>query len=177
MTCPDSVAGCVLRFFDMNPYASFLGDRDALAVIQSTSSELQKRSDAMGAEGVERAPGPGKWCAREVLCHLADCEIVFAFRLRQALAEDFHVIQPFDQDRWAAIYGAFDARAALEVFRTVRLWNLRLIESLPAASFAKKLTHPERGDMTFGVVVETMAGHDLNHLAQIDRITSTAAGA
>jgi hypothetical protein len=177
MTCPDSVAGCVLRFSHMNPYAKFLGERDALAVIKATAGELQRLSETLGAAGVERPPAPGKWCTREILCHLADCEIVFAFRLRQALAEDFHVIQPFDQDRWAAVYGAFDARAALEVFRAVRQWNLLLIESVPAAAFAKKLTHPERGDMTFGVVVETIAGHDLNHLGQIERIASSAAGA
>jgi len=32
----------------------------------------------------------------------------------------------------------------------------------------KKLTHPERGDMTFRTVIETMGGHDLNHLNQLE---------
>ena len=41
----------------------------------------------------------------------------------------------------------------------------------PPAVFAKSLTHPERGAMTFRVLVETMAGHDLNHIAQLSRIT------
>ncbi|MGA2724326.1 MAG: DinB family protein [Bryobacteraceae bacterium] len=35
-------------------------------------------------DGVERPRAPGKWNARQILCHLADVEIVFAFRLRQA---------------------------------------------------------------------------------------------
>ena len=34
----------------------------------------------------------------------------------------------------------------------------------------KKVNHPERGDMTFRTIVETMAGHDLNHLKQLDAI-------
>jgi len=32
----------------------------------------------------------------------------------------------------------------------------------------KKLAHPERGDMTFRIVIETMGGHDLNHLKQLE---------
>jgi hypothetical protein len=161
----------------MNPYAKFLGDRDPLAVIRTTAGELRRLADALGSAGLERAPAPGKWCAREILCHLADCEIAFAFRLRQALAEDHHVIQPFDQDRWAAAYKAFDAQAALEVFAALRGWNVKLIESLPAAVFEKKVTHPERGEMTYRTLVETMGGHDLNHLGQIERIAGSAAGA
>jgi len=39
----------------------------------------------------------------EIISHLADCEIVFAFRLRQTLAEDNPTIQPFDQDKWAVL--------------------------------------------------------------------------
>jgi hypothetical protein len=34
----------------------------------------------------------------------------------------------------------------------------------------KKVNHPERGDMTFRTIVETMAGHDLHHLIQLDAI-------
>jgi hypothetical protein len=56
---------------------------------------------------------------------------------------------------------------ALEMFRAARTWNLKLIGGLGDADFAREMTHPERGTMTFQTVVETMAGHDLNHLAQL----------
>jgi hypothetical protein len=32
--------------------------------------------------------------------------------------------------------------------------------------------HPERGEMTFDTIVETMAGHDLNHVKQLEEIAS-----
>ena len=86
------------------------------------------------------------------------------------MAQDYHVIQPFDQDRWAALYDPCDASTALAVFTAVRGWNVRLISAMDSADLEKKLTHPERGEMTVQVVVETMAGHDLNHLAQIEAI-------
>ena len=103
-----------------------------------------------------------------MLCHLADCEIAFAFRLRQALAETDHVIQPFDQDRWSAPYGSYDGAAALATFLAVRNWNLALLRTVPAAEMEKPVTHPERGRMTFRTLVETMAGHDVNHVRQIE---------
>ena len=105
---------------------------------------------------------------REILCHLADCEIVFAFRLRQTLAEPHHVIQPFDQDVWARNYTAYDAQSALAVFTAVRDFNTRLIASLPPEALSKPVSHPERGTMTFQTIVETMGGHDLNHVQQIE---------
>jgi uncharacterized damage-inducible protein DinB len=159
-----------------NPYARFLGDRQPREVIGATAGRLRALLEALGEQGAERKPAPGKWSARQILCHLADCEIVFAFRLRQGLAEDDDVIQPFDQDRWAATYDAFDAASALAVFTAVRSWNVRLIAAMPPAHLAKILTHPERGEMTVGVVVETMAGHDLNHLAQIEAIANISGG-
>ena len=109
---------------------------------------------------------------REILCHLADCEIVFAYRLRQTLAEPHHTIQPFDQDIWADNYAAYDAESALAVFSAVRGFNVKLIASLPAEALSKPVTHPERGTMTFETIVETMGGHDLNHLAQIEKIAA-----
>lgn len=153
----------------MNPYASFLGSKDPLAVIRETPGRLDPLHKS-SPDVLNRSPAPDKWSVRDILAHLADCEVVFAFRLRQALAEDYHVVQPFDQDRWAATYSHYDARAALAVFTAVRQWNLALIAGLGPEARAKLLTHPERGEMTFQVVLETMAGHDLNHLGQIERI-------
>jgi len=159
----------------MNPYASFLGDRDPIQVIEETSrrlSEVVSKLSANSSSNLEWRPAPGKWNAREILCHLADCEIAFAFRLRQTLAETNHVIQPFDQEKWAGMYGGLSARGALSAFSSLREWDLALIQHTPAESMGKKVTHPERGPMTFHVIVETMAGHDLNHLQQLDAIAA-----
>jgi len=149
----------------LNPYASFLVDRDAIEVISATPARL-----AGLAPSATRSPAPGKWNAREILCHLADTEVTFAFRLRQAVAEEHHTIQPFDQDRWAASYAVYDLPGALDLFAALRRWNVKFIAAQPPAVFDRMLTHPERGTMTFRTLVETMAGHDLNHLQQIEAL-------
>jgi|SRR5579864_2733538 len=161
----------------MNPYAAHLGNRDALEAIAATPRELQSLVDALGPERVEQPPAAGKWSAREVLCHLADSEIVFAFRLRQTLAEEHHVIQPFDQDFWASNYGTCSTDEALAVFSAVRRWNLALIRRVVPQALSRVVTHPERGEMTFKTLIETMAGHSLGHLRQIERIAAQPAEA
>ncbi len=161
----------------MNPYAPHLGERDPLEVIAATARQLESLVETIGLIRAEEPAAPGKWSAREILCHLADCETVFAFRLRQSLAEDHHVIQPFDQEKWAEHYRVFDVRGALAVFSAVRNWNVALIRSVVPGVLSKPVTHPERGAMTFQVLIETMAGHDLNHLRQIEAIAARAAQA
>ena len=153
-----------------NPYATYMAGLDPLEVTRGTPGRLANLVQSSGPAKLTLTPAPGKWSVRDILCHLADCEVVFAFRLRQALAEDHHVIQPFDQDHWAATYANYDAHMALAAFSAVRQWNLALIKGLRPADFNKPLNHPERGDMTLQVVVETMAGHDLNHLRQVEAI-------
>ena len=156
----------------MNPYAPHLGDRDPVSVVRSTAARLRSLVDALPPDVLETPPAPGKWSVRDILCHLADTELAFAFRLRQALAEPHHVIQPFDQEKWAVSYPSVPASAALDAFAAVRVWNVLLLETVPPAALAKPVTHPERGQMTFGVLIETMAGHDLNHLRRLEALAA-----
>ena len=96
-----------------NPYAEYLGDQEPLKILSLTARKIEAILEDLGSERVDHPPAPGKWSAREIVCHLADCELVFAFRLRQTLSEDHHVIQPFDQEKWAANYAAYNTREAL----------------------------------------------------------------
>ena len=161
----------------MNPYASHMGERPPLEVISETPRRLAQLVETIGPERLEVPPAPRKWSARDIVCHLADSEIAFAFRPRQTLAEDHHVIQPFDQDLWAKSSSAGDARLALAALSALRAWNVALIRSVKPADFEKPVTHPERGTMTFQTIVETMAGHDRNHIKQVEAIAAQAAGA
>lgn len=154
----------------LNPYASFLGKGNALETIRATPRRLGELYAKIGAKAAERSPAAGKWGARHILAHLADTEMVFAFRLRQALAQDHHVIQPFDQEQWARTYDVVPANTALQVFGVIRQWNILLIGTTTEADLSKPLSHPERGQMTFKVLLETMAGHDLNHIRQLEKI-------
>ncbi len=158
---------------DLNPYARFLDSRPVLEILAATPAALSSAAEAIGPARLVIQPAPGKWTPAEILCHLADCEVAFAFRLRQTLAEAHHILQPFDQELWAAQYPGVTAHQALVAFAALREWNLILIRNAPPSSSSKPVTHPERGAMTFQTITETMAGHDLNHLAQLNKLAAT----
>jgi hypothetical protein len=162
---------------ELNPYASFLGSQDPLSVLNATTLRLRTLTAALSPAHINARPSPRKWSIREITAHLADCELVFSFRLRQTLAptlhQPHHIIQPFDQDAWAKRYQAYTFEPALALFQSARHWNLLYLTTVSPEDRHRRSTHPERGTMNFWTIVETMAGHDINHLQQIERIAST----
>src|SRR5690606_17337322 len=75
-----------------------LGDRDPTTVLRSTGTELRRAVEGLSEEQLSRRERPGKWSVRQVLRHVADAEIVWAWRMRLALANDRPPITGFDQD-------------------------------------------------------------------------------
>ena len=145
-------------------------------ILAATAERLNALACSMTPEQLE-APwttvAPGKWSPREILAHLADCELAFSFRLRQILAagvDEEYMVQPFDQTVWGERYAAYDVPGALAVFTAVRGWKLRLLTTVTAEDRGRKGMHPERGPVTFQTVLETMAGHDVNHLQQLEAV-------
>jgi uncharacterized damage-inducible protein DinB len=155
---------------ELNPYARFLDGREPIPVITATVDRLHELIDPLSPAQADREPEPGKWSIREILAHMADCELVFAMRLRQTLAEDHHIVQPFDQTEWGKRYAGYDLGSAFAMFTVARNWNLKFLTTVTEDDRHHPVTHPERGTMTLWTIVETIAGHDLNHLGQIERI-------
>ena len=158
---------------ELNPYAKNLNGQDPIPVLTTTSERLCALIAPLSGTQINTPPASGKWSICQTVSHLADCEIVFSFRLRQAAAEDHAVIQPFDQDAWAKRYSAYHIEPALAVFHAARTWNLLFLTTISQDDRHRPTTHPERGTMTLWTIVETMAGHDINHLRQIERIVAS----
>jgi hypothetical protein len=149
-----------------------LGDRNPVESMQATARRIEEVARRLGAEGLQKSYGPGKWSGRQILAHLADAEIGIAFRTRQVLAEDHHTIQPFDEGSWARRYQDVDHEAALRSFLSLRGWNVALFSSLSPADLLREAYHPERGPETLEVIIRMLAGHDYNHLAQLETIAA-----
>jgi PAS domain S-box-containing protein len=79
-----------------------------------------------------------------------------------------------DQDRWSAgrAHEKEPLSETLERFRLLRRTQIRLFRNASAQDFERTGLHPERGELTLREQLETLAGHDLNHLAQIQRLTA-----
>jgi hypothetical protein len=156
---------------------ALLGDRDPLPVLRDTPSALPRAIDGL-SPGQLRAPErPGKWSIAQVLHHLADSEVVYAWRMRLILAHDRPPLTGYDQDLWAERlqYGQGDPRDALALFAVLRQANLRLVERASPADLRRVGVHAERGEESLHHLVRLYAGHDLLHLRQIERVRAAVA--
>jgi hypothetical protein len=159
---------------------SYLGHNDPLSVLASTPNVLRTRLHSIPDQELRARPTPTRWSIAEQIVHLSDVEIVVGYRMRTILgAEDGVPIQGFDQDRWQTSlnYGGQSFVLALNSFEAARYNNVALYRSLSEAQWNKYGMHSERGKESVRDLVVLNAGHDLNHIRQIDQILSHEAGA
>jgi len=148
--------------------------QDALKVQRATAGKLKKLIHGLTPRQLKWQPEPGKWSIVEILAHLADAEIVASWRMRSIVGQDGITIQPFDQDVWTSVfqYSKRDPKLSIEVFRVLRENNLAMLKALPPDAWERHGMHLERGKETIAHLARMFAGHDTNHVVQIERIVS-----
>jgi hypothetical protein len=150
----------------------YVEGQDALRVQRATAGKLSKLVRGLNRKQLTWRPAPGKWSINEILAHLADTEIVASWRLRFILGANGTNIQGFDQDIWASVfnYQKADARHALKTFACLRENNLLMLKALPKEKWDHFGMHSERGKETVAHITRMFAGHDTNHLRQVEAI-------
>jgi hypothetical protein len=149
-----------------------LAGQDPLKVQAATAKKLARLIQATSPSKLRKRPVPDKWSPAEILAHLADVEIVTGWRVRSILGAPGTPIQAFDQDAWvvAGQYAKRDPRKCLEQFRVLRETNLALYKSLAPEQWKHHGMHAERGEESIERIVRMIAGHDINHLEQVQAI-------
>ncbi len=153
-------------------YRTALGGRDVLSSLAETPDRIRELVGRTGTADFTRPIAPGKWSARQILIHLAQTEMVYGTRVRLALSIENYVVQPYDQALWTAREPLVEATAALAAYYAMRRWNLPLFRSLAKDELDKPFQHPERGTISLAIMLETLAGHELHHLSQIERLAA-----
>lgn len=159
---------------------TFLGSKDPLQSLREAPTVLKELVGSASDALTRTPPAPGKWSIREIMAHLADSELVTGWRCRSIVgADDGAPVAAYDQNRWAEAgnYGDVPVIDSLASFTALRQMNLRLLESLPASAWDKYGLHPERGSESIRDLVQLVAGHDLNHIAQIRKILGASQAA
>ena len=152
---------------------------DPLALQAKAPDVLAGLVENLSAEQLGQRPSPGKWSIREIVAHLADDELVGAYRIRLILSAPGTAIQAFDQDVWARTgrYNTSDITYSLVLYRTLRFANLKLLQSLTAEEWDMFGVHAERGIESVRDIAIYFAGHDINHFRQIELIRRRLADA
>jgi len=150
----------------------YVEGQDAIKVQRATAGKLKKLTRGLTAKQLKWRPEPAKWSIAEIVAHLADTEIAAGWRMRSVIGENGVTTQPFDQDAWASVfqYRDRDARRSVEVFRVLREYNLAMLKEIPRETWDNYGMHLERGKETVAHMARMFAGHDTNHVLQIERI-------
>jgi hypothetical protein len=150
----------------------YVRGKHPLAVQAATAKKLERLVKGVSTAKLRKRPAPDKWSVSEILAHLADTEIVGSFRMRLILGAPGTPIVAFDQDAWVTSghYAKRDPRQALQQFRVLRETNLALLKSLTPEQWKHYGMHSERGQESVEHIVKMFAGHDVNHLQQIQKI-------
>ncbi len=150
----------------------YVEGKKTLAVQAATPKKLERLIKGVSAAKLRKRPAADKWSVGEILAHMADAELVGGFRMRLILGAPGTPIMPFDQDSWVTSghYAKRDPRKSLEQFRAVREANLILLKSLTRDQWKHHGVHAERGVETIEHIARMFAGHDINHVQQIEKL-------
>jgi hypothetical protein len=116
-----------------------------------------------------RRPAPDEWSAATVVSHLADAELVYAVRIRTALAQPGGPLPAFDENAWAERFGPHDddPNRALARFRAVRDSTVTILDSLTDEEWQRAGIHDELGELTVAALAQRLIDHDAAHLDQL----------
>jgi hypothetical protein len=147
-----------------------VGQGNPWPILDSTPARLQELIAGRPADVLARKPAAGRWSVCEILAHLADGEVVVGWRLRSVLAANGTPLQAYDQDRWAEVlrYDQIPAAESLEAFATARRATMFMLRRVDPALFSNYGMHSERGRESVEHLLRLIAGHDLNHLRQVE---------
>ena len=145
-------------------------------MLERTPVTLRALLNGLSSDWTQKNEGPDTWSPHDVVAHLIHGEHAdWIPRARIILAGDESAtFTPFDRE------GGFDeARKIsldelLKTFQTLRTQNLRTLDSfkLGARQLDMAARHPKFGRVTMRQLLATWVVHDLNHIAQINRVMS-----
>lgn len=153
-----------------NPYGHVLGDRDPFTALGETPQRIRALIERWPDSRFDESYAPGKWSGREILLHLAHTEMAFGSRARLALSTKNYVVQPFDQDTWMKAEPPVDGPDAFDAYCALRKLNLAFFRHLTPEQRATTFSHPERGTITLNWIIALLAGHDIHHLWQLEKV-------
>lgn len=132
--------------------------------------KLREAVAGMTAEQMDARPIPGKWSTRQVICHIADFEPIYADRMKRILAEDRPTFFGGDPDLFAAnlAYESRDVEEELQMISAVRNHVARILRTLKPEAFARTGNHSEDGPVTLEVLLQRITNHIPHHIKFIE---------
>src|SRR5271155_5068849 len=145
--------------------------KDPVKLLEQTPQKITKLVKKSTTRQLKKSPAPGKWSVQEIIAHLADTELALGYRLRKIAEEDGVTLQGFDQNVWAenGAYKNADIKKSLASYPGIRAMTVHFLRSQPKETWQRHGQHSQLGKLEFTKIVRMLAGHDVNHLLQIEK--------
>ena len=114
----------------------------------------------------EAGANVGRWTIQQVVLHLADCDAVFADRMKRVIAEENPSLLEFNENKWTAAlhYEAQSTTDAAKLFELTRKQVVIVLRKRPESAFARSGTHSRAGTKTLSDLIQTSVNHLEHHL-------------
>jgi uncharacterized damage-inducible protein DinB len=146
--------------------------KDLLKQIAQTPAQLRAAIQGLSNSQLDTPYRPEGWTVREVVHHVPDSHLNSYVRFKLALTEDEPTIKPYAEDRWAKLADTKETpvEVSLTLLDSLHDRWVRLLRSLTAEDWKRKLRHPERGTMTLEENLALYAWHGRHHVAHITEL-------
>ena len=118
----------------------------------------------------DATPIAGSWSIRQVVCHLADAEIIYADRMKRVLAEEEPTLFEADPNDFVPSlhFRKRDLQTEVRVIEAIRVHMLPILQSCAEDDFLRIGVHSLDGPMTLSTLLQRITGHIPHHVAFIE---------
>lgn len=144
---------------------------DHLARIGGQPARLAAVLDDLTDADFEAPYRPGGWTVRQLVHHIADSHLNAFIRVKLGLTENLPTIKPYDQDAWSILADSttLSPHVSVALFAATHIRLHTVLQSMTPDQFARRIMHPENGEMTLDQVTAMYAWHGDHHLTQLER--------
>jgi len=141
------------------------------------AAELERAISLVPAGWVARRPAEDRWSVLEIVCHLADAELLASARIRRIITQDRPRLWGYEQEQWASALGYLQRRieTATTRFVLLRRENAELLDGLAAEVWQQAGRHDVNGTFTLKELIDDYLTHTAKHIEQVGRVAAELA--
>jgi len=148
-------------------------ERAALVTrIRTLSGEARAAVRGLTEAQLDTPYREGGWSPRQIVHHLADSHLNAFIRFKLALTEEVPTVKTYDQERFCTLpdVQGSPVETSLAILDGLHERWSRLLASLTEADFARKLRHPDLGEIDLDFLLQMYGWHGRHHVTQVTEL-------
>jgi hypothetical protein len=143
--------------------------RRAIDAIAAAPASLRAAVHGLTETQLDTPYRPGGWTVRQVVHHVPDSHLNAYVRFKLGLTEDEPTIKPYDEARWAELPDTRETPVQTSLVLLEQLHDrwVRLLRSMSAEQFARRIHHPETGIQRLDQLLAMYEWHGKHHVAHV----------